>query len=238
MVTQHEDTAKRIIEVGEKIFAEKGLDKATIRDVAKEAGVGIGTIYGYFSDKRSLLFGIPALRIQEIIDGLMDSMHGAVGGFNKLRKFSYFLLSYLERNSNFAKLIYLVVMPYEGWKDSPSYRLAKSVSDMFIEIVKEGQAQGLFRTDVDVHLIRSAYLGAVERLTISWLLGRRKMSLRSFSDDLTDLFVSGLSRSNADGSVAECPFLGRRKIVKKAISKVGKHCNRGFSDKKSKFNSN
>lgn len=205
-------TAGQIIEAAEEIFAKKGLDKTTIREVAKSAGVGVGTIYEYFADKHSLLFAIPALRIQEIIDGLKDSLNGIRGGFNKLRKFSHFLLGYYEKNQNFAHLIYLVIMPYEGWNDSPAYQLAKSVSDVFKEVIIEGQEEGLFRTDIDVRLARSAYLGAIERLTISWLLSRKSVSLNSMADDLTDLFIGGLSNPNGIRSITQCPFLRRQKL--------------------------
>jgi AcrR family transcriptional regulator len=39
-------------------FAEKGFHKATIRDVAKIAGIADGTIYNYFGNKQELLLGV------------------------------------------------------------------------------------------------------------------------------------------------------------------------------------
>jgi AcrR family transcriptional regulator len=40
------------------VFAEKGFHPATIRDVAREAGIADGTIYNYFKNKPALLLGI------------------------------------------------------------------------------------------------------------------------------------------------------------------------------------
>ena len=38
-----------------KVFAQRGFNRATIRDVARESGVSDGTIYNYFENKAALL---------------------------------------------------------------------------------------------------------------------------------------------------------------------------------------
>jgi len=47
-----------ILDAAAKIFASKGYQRATIQDVATEAGIAPGTIYLYFADKRALLTSI------------------------------------------------------------------------------------------------------------------------------------------------------------------------------------
>jgi TetR/AcrR family fatty acid metabolism transcriptional regulator len=48
----------QILEAAVKVFSEKGFHSATIKDVAKEAGVADGTIYNYFTNKTALLIAI------------------------------------------------------------------------------------------------------------------------------------------------------------------------------------
>ncbi len=48
----------QILDAATKVFAEKGFERATIRDVAKTAGVADGTIYNYFENKTALMLGI------------------------------------------------------------------------------------------------------------------------------------------------------------------------------------
>jgi TetR/AcrR family fatty acid metabolism transcriptional regulator len=48
----------QILDAAIKVFAEKGFDRATIRDIAKTAGIADGTIYNYFDNKNELLLGI------------------------------------------------------------------------------------------------------------------------------------------------------------------------------------
>src|SRR5262245_61042913 len=48
----------QILDAATQVFAQKGFHRATIRDVAKTAGVADGTIYTYFANKSALLLGI------------------------------------------------------------------------------------------------------------------------------------------------------------------------------------
>lgn len=50
-----ENLRSRLIEEAEKQIAESGYSAMTIRSVAKACGVGVGTVYNYFSSKDSLL---------------------------------------------------------------------------------------------------------------------------------------------------------------------------------------
>jgi AcrR family transcriptional regulator len=48
----------QILDAATRVFASKGFNRATIRDVARDAGVADGTIYNYFANKNDLLFGL------------------------------------------------------------------------------------------------------------------------------------------------------------------------------------
>src|SRR5437763_12580591 len=49
---------KQILDAATQVFAEKGFHRATIKDVARVAGIADGTIYTYFSSKTDVLLGI------------------------------------------------------------------------------------------------------------------------------------------------------------------------------------
>lgn len=52
---QATDTRELIVESAFTCFGRQGLDKATIVDIAKEAGVSRSTFYEYFSDKGAII---------------------------------------------------------------------------------------------------------------------------------------------------------------------------------------
>jgi AcrR family transcriptional regulator len=47
-------TRKHLLESAEKVFAEDGYSKASIAEITRRAGIGLGTFYVYFPNKESL----------------------------------------------------------------------------------------------------------------------------------------------------------------------------------------
>lgn len=54
MVREESQTKKRILEAGKEEFLSKGFPAASLRRIAKEAGVTTGAFYGYYSGKEEL----------------------------------------------------------------------------------------------------------------------------------------------------------------------------------------
>lgn len=50
------DTARHILEVSYKLFVEKGYEATNIREICKEVGVGMPTIYYHFQSKENLFY--------------------------------------------------------------------------------------------------------------------------------------------------------------------------------------
>ena len=54
-----EERRNQILDAAALLFARKGYKGATIREIAREAGVAEGTIYNYFDSKHDLLISLP-----------------------------------------------------------------------------------------------------------------------------------------------------------------------------------
>ena len=55
----------KIISSGYKLFSEVGYHSTTTADIAKDAGVSTGIVYGYFRDKRDILLDILDIYIDD-----------------------------------------------------------------------------------------------------------------------------------------------------------------------------
>jgi AcrR family transcriptional regulator len=57
-----------INEAAERVFAEKGAEGSRMNEIAAEAGISLGTLYGVIDGKDSLFLGIHKRRMQEFMD--------------------------------------------------------------------------------------------------------------------------------------------------------------------------
>jgi AcrR family transcriptional regulator len=62
-----ERNRQRILDAARVVFAERGLS-GSHDDIAREAGVGVGTVYRRFPDKEQLIDALFEARIDEIVD--------------------------------------------------------------------------------------------------------------------------------------------------------------------------
>ncbi len=74
-VREERETVYRqaISEAAERIFAEKGTEGSRMNEIAAEAGISLGTLYGVIDGKASLLLGIHKRRMQEFMDCIRDA---------------------------------------------------------------------------------------------------------------------------------------------------------------------
>jgi AcrR family transcriptional regulator len=67
-----------LIEAGYQIIAEKGIDAATMVEIAELADVGAGTVYNYFESKNELVICV----MEEVMDRLAQRIEVVTNTFN------------------------------------------------------------------------------------------------------------------------------------------------------------
>lgn len=81
---------KQILDAATRVFAEKGFHRATIKDIARTAGIADGTIYTYFASKTEVLLGI----LNRLNESTEREQHFAVESEQSMRSF---FTSYLRQ---------------------------------------------------------------------------------------------------------------------------------------------
>lgn len=74
-----------ILKAASAVFAQKGFHAATIRDVARAAGVADGTIYLHFENKGALLMGLFAQMAEEVRSGIAPTLLTGLDARGQLR---------------------------------------------------------------------------------------------------------------------------------------------------------
>ncbi|MFQ6608234.1 MAG: TetR/AcrR family transcriptional regulator [Fidelibacterota bacterium] len=78
------DKEQQIIKAAIHIFAERGLEKGRIADIAQEAGIGKGTVYEYFHSKEEIFAAIESSVIDEMMNQLEELISGELSPYEQL----------------------------------------------------------------------------------------------------------------------------------------------------------
>ena len=188
----------RILTSATRIIGEKGFQNATIAEIAREAGIGDATIYEYFKNKEDLLLAIPVETTKDLIVQINEHMMGIKGAFNRLRKFIWWWLNYVEKNPGYGVVVLLELKTSKTYVSTEAYQAARNFYQIILNIIKEGQEEEAIKREINPYLARSLCVGAMEHIIIRWLLKDRKYSLLQYADELADLLIDSLKKTDLE----------------------------------------
>jgi len=186
------DTRTRIIKAATKLFAEQGYQQTTIAEIAREVGLAEGSIYEHFRGKEDLLLTIPDVWVTNAIEELKLQLFGIEGAINKLRKFLWWYLNYIEREPMTAKVVFLFLKTNPNFIQTDVYLNVKTFYSFLIRIFEEGRDSGEIRKDLNPFTARAIFLGTIEHMVIRWLLKGTNYSLFDNLDLAFKILVEGL----------------------------------------------
>ncbi|OJW85274.1 MAG: hypothetical protein BGO69_06560 [Bacteroidetes bacterium 46-16] len=175
----------QIIETAERLFAAKGFEGTSVRDIAQEAGINIAMISYYFGSKEKLIEAIFAYRISytrlTILNVINDE---AMSPTEKLERIIDSYIDKMMKNQCFYRLMAQERSILEVQNISELIYDSKARNmEMVKKILQEGQKKGEFRKNIDVALLMATMIGTSNHFTSSQAFYRRYNNLKDMSDE-------------------------------------------------------
>jgi len=181
-----------IIQAAIEIFSKKGFQAATISEIAQRAGVAEGSIYQYFKNKEDLFFSIPVEKTKEFRTQLELHLAGILGTFNKIRKFVWYFLYFFSVNAEYGRMLMLDMRVSKSFVRTDTYNFLKKSVSHILEIIEEGQREGVIRKDIDIYILRHLVLGVLEHIVTRWLLKDEKYDLLTHYQEVSQLIIDAM----------------------------------------------
>jgi AcrR family transcriptional regulator len=168
-MTNYTEKQIQILKTAEDLFAQKGFDGTSVRDIAEEAGVNVSMISYYFRSKEKLMEALFEQRMGHIImrveSLLKDKLMGPVQKVNILiddhiervmERQKFYRILFCEQILNKNPLIIDIVNNYKR----------KNVS-IITELIHDGQKKEVFKKKVDVVMMLNTLIGTVAQMMVS-----------------------------------------------------------------------
>ncbi|QAT17813.1 hypothetical protein BU251_08805 [Candidatus Velamenicoccus archaeovorus] len=182
-----------IFKAAEHVFALKGYHKATIRDIAKEAQYGTGTVYLHFKNKDTLYFALLEEKLKCLLALIKEKVGQVKDSKKKLEIFIQESLVFFEKNQDFFQ-----IFVSEGSESYIETRFLKSSIGLQLQeytesLLKEAQGQGVVNSNFDPEQISNVLESILKTITLKWLQKkkRKEESLVGLSDTILRLFLYG-----------------------------------------------
>jgi TetR/AcrR family fatty acid metabolism transcriptional regulator len=184
---------RRILAAAKAVFAKNGFYHSRISDVAKRAGVADGTIYLYFENKDDILISLFEDEIDAIIVRLRQELSTKSTVKEKLYGLIEFQLSLLETDRDLAEVLLVELRQSNKFLKSSAIDHINEYLKLYSAVLVEGKKQGIFRSETDPTLLPQAVFGAIEMISLGWLLGYRRHDVPEAARMLTDTLLLGIA---------------------------------------------
>jgi len=172
----------RILETAQELFAARGFDGVSVRDIADQAQVNVAMINYYFGNKDGLYLGIVENYIEEMTGALQNALSNNDDPRVRLRAFINCYTDFLFARPKAAQLILQV----EGHDGEFLGRLVKkylaSTQAQLVEILNQGIKEGFFRP-VDPNLTFISLMGSMIWYFVGWPVFSRFPGMENYIED-------------------------------------------------------
>jgi AcrR family transcriptional regulator len=189
---------EQILEAAFRVFGSRGLHRATLEEVARQAGISKGTIYLYFPSKAALFSAMLRARVNDFMPSVGAPGDGCASPIrDRLATLGRHLYRFFSSPAYLA--IYRTVVSEAGEFPEAAAALYRDgilpANRRLAEVIHRGIAAGEFRA-VDPLIAARAFAAMFQVFAISQeLLGGKRilpLSEARIVRTVTDVFLNGL----------------------------------------------
>ena len=147
-------TRERIRAAASELFARRGYAAATMRQIAKRAHVGLGTLFNYAEDKRDLVFLIFNEELNATTDVALASPRTRDAPLDQLIAIFREHYRWLATQPELARILLQELTFYSSGKQASTFHgIRKRLIDGIEELVRRAQDDGKIKTKEKAALI-------------------------------------------------------------------------------------
>lgn len=151
-----------ILAAAREVFLALPYEQASIAQIAERAGCVVGTIYGYFSNKRELFDAVLAAFYDALIADIEPRIAVIEGTADRLRFLVARHLQITVDDAAWLKLLDREAHGGEAYFGSKLHQLNRRYAQFLTRTLSDGIARGELRADLDPQMARDFLFGGVE----------------------------------------------------------------------------
>ncbi len=205
---EREQRQNDIIDAARKLFADKDFDEVSMDEIAREVGLGKGTLYLYFKNKESLYFAVTLRGTRIWAEMVKKEVKKGNTGLEKLILYENANREFSNKYPDYFRLLYSPTsikkqFDMDKMNSSEEFQeereLFKEIMFIGIDSIQKGIDDGEIRPDVDpveaAILLSVIYNGNVNMGDWSKeILESKGIDKQKFTNDIGDLFLHMLMK--------------------------------------------
>ncbi|RBQ14429.1 TetR family transcriptional regulator [Spongiactinospora rosea] len=189
------DRRDHLVRLAAEIFARKGFQATTVREIAQEAGIHSGSLYHHFDSKESIVDEVLASFLRDLIGRYRTAL--ARGGEPRAVLSDMVRIGFATLEPHRAAITvmqndwsYLRSLP--GDRFDYLVKAEDEVERMWVDQIMSGQARGQLRADIDPKLAYRTIRDTIW-VTVRWFRSDGPLDTGALAEHYITVLFDGLS---------------------------------------------
>jgi TetR/AcrR family transcriptional regulator, fatty acid metabolism regulator protein len=195
MSTAAVDKRRVILDAAVRVFARQGFHTCRVSDIADEAGVAYGLVYHYFSSKGMILDTLFLENWDVMLAAIDEAQASDQTPREKLRAIASLIVDSYSHDPDVMKVIIVEVTRAANTFGRTHLDKIMQAYEGIARIVKQAQAAGAFRTEVDALFAAQAFYGLIEQVLTQWIFSGLPVTMEEFEhvkNEIVEMICGGL----------------------------------------------
>ena len=184
---------KQILDVAAEVFSKNGYAHTQVDEIAKLAGLGKGTVYRYFKNKKQLFLSVGQRGMDRLKDTILAEIEKEKDPIKRIERAIRTYLAFFEANSNLARILMEEQSEFKKKVQKRYFEHYYGHINNIREIFKSAIAQGLVK-DVDIDNAISVLTSILNGLIYMWQVEGMRYLLSSKIPMVLEIFFTGIMK--------------------------------------------
>lgn len=198
VVVQTKEIREALLDATDRLLSSRGYQKMTIDDLAREVGIGKGSVYLHFSSKEEIALSHVDRIVERVKERLKIIAEKDISQTEKLREMLLTrVLFRFESVQHYTQSLNDLLSSVRPKLLARREQYFADETAIFAEVIKRGQASGDFAEDDPIELASTFLLATNSLLPFSLTteeLGARE-EIEAKTARLADLLIKGISQN-------------------------------------------
>jgi len=187
----YDERLNHLLEVATQIIAREGYHNASMRKVAKEAGVSLAGLYHYFESKEEMLFLIQFRSFSSLLSDLKEKLQGVDDPIAKLRLMVNGYVSFFSKHLLALKVCSHELDSLSGSKYETCRKIRHEYYLLAREIIDQILNRETLNSQTDRRIATMSLFGTMNWL-YRWYNPQRDCAPKTLANQISDQYLSGL----------------------------------------------
>jgi len=189
-----EDTRSRILQAALRLFAAKGYEGTTTKDLAGKANVAEGTLFRYFPNKKAILIEVATRGWVDILTDLLTEL-SEMGSYKAVAQVMRRRVLRMRENSDLLRVCFIEAQFHPELKERIQSEVIAKMTDVAEAFFQTAIDRGIYRP-MNPKIVAQDFLGmfAIAGVSSETILDSNAspLALQEMAEGIAEIFLNGV----------------------------------------------